>query len=168
MPSSDLKFVEHCMNSGQCFLERYTNKYATMGHAFFTVFVIWAKRGSPSASHVPEYTFPFLLTNNEFQDQGSTVSIVTRLRARRLWYSTGRGREFFSSPPRQDRLCGLSSLLSSGYRGLFLHRLKRSGREAGHSPPSSTETKMRGALFPLLSMSSWRGASLSEGYAFMA
>jgi hypothetical protein len=33
--------------------------------------------------------------------------------------SPGRGWEFFSSPPRPDRLWGLPSLLHTGYRGIF-------------------------------------------------
>jgi len=33
--------------------------------------------------------------------------------------SSCRGREFFCSPARPDRLWGPSSLLSDGYRGLF-------------------------------------------------
>jgi hypothetical protein len=48
----------------------------------------------------------------------------------------GRGREFFSSPPRQDRLWGPPSPLYSGYPGG-----KRPGREADHVPPSSAEVK---------------------------
>jgi hypothetical protein len=31
----------------------------------------------------------------------------------------GEFREFFSSPPRPERLCGPSSLLSNGYKGLY-------------------------------------------------
>jgi hypothetical protein len=51
--------------------------------------------------------------------------------------SPGRGLEFFSSPPRPDRHW---TLLSNGYQGLFL-AVKRPGREADHSPPSSAEVK---------------------------
>jgi hypothetical protein len=40
-----------------------------------------------------------------------------------------------------DRLWGPLSLLSNGYRGFFPHRVKRLGREAYHSPPSSAEVK---------------------------
>jgi len=31
----------------------------------------------------------------------------------------GRGRDFLSSPPRPDRLCGPTTLISSGCRGLL-------------------------------------------------
>jgi hypothetical protein len=34
-------------------------------------------------------------------------------------WSTGKGWEFFSSPPRPDRLWGPPSLLSNGYQGIF-------------------------------------------------
>jgi hypothetical protein len=46
----------------------------------------------------------------------------------------------FSSPRRPDRFRGPHSLLSSGYRGSF-PGLKRQGREADHSPPTSAEIK---------------------------
>jgi hypothetical protein len=36
--------------------------------------------------------------------------------------------------------------------------VKRPGREADHSPPSSAEARMRGAIPPLPNTSSWRGA----------
>jgi hypothetical protein len=67
----------------------------------------------------------------------------------------GGGWEFFSSPPRPERLWGPASLLSNGYQGLFLWGVKRPGRKADHSPPSSAEVK-NGAI-PLLPQ-----------YAFMA
>jgi len=51
---------------------------------------------------------------------------------------------------------GLTHLLSVVYRGLF-PQIKRPGREADHSPSSSTEVRIRGAV-PLLSdIYSWRG-----------
>jgi hypothetical protein len=44
------------------------------------------------------------------------------------------GQNFFSSLLRPDRLCGSSSLISSGYRGLFPPPpVKRPGLEADHS-----------------------------------
>jgi hypothetical protein len=49
--------------------------------------------------------------------------------------------EFFSSPPRPDRLWGPGSLLSNGYHGLFPLGVERPGREADHSPPSSADVK---------------------------
>jgi hypothetical protein len=48
--------------------------------------------------------------------------------------SLGKDWEFFSSPPRPDRLKGPPSLLSSG---TLSQGLKRPWREADHSPPSS-------------------------------
>jgi hypothetical protein len=36
--------------------------------------------------------------------------------------------------------------------------LKRPGREADHSPPTSAEVKKRGSIHQLPHMSSWRGA----------
>jgi hypothetical protein len=57
----------------------------------------------------------------------------------------GRGREFFSSSPRPDRLWIPPSFLSSGYRDSF-SGCKVAGwgggeGEADHSPPSSSEVK---------------------------
>jgi hypothetical protein len=62
---------------------------------------------------------------------------VTRLRAGLL---EGQGRKLLASPPRPDRLWGPSSLLSNGYRS-FSAAVKRPGREADHSLPSSAEVK---------------------------
>jgi hypothetical protein len=40
--------------------------------------------------------------------------------------------------------------------------VKRSGREADHSPPSSAEVKKREAIHPFPNMPSWRGAQLKH------
>jgi hypothetical protein len=40
--------------------------------------------------------------------------------------------------------------------------VKRPGREADHSPPSSAEFKMSGAITPLPNTSSWCGAQLKH------
>jgi hypothetical protein len=75
---------------------------------------------------------------------GSSVSLVTELRTGQMGPdSLGKGREFFSSPPRPDRLGDPPSLLSNEYRELS-PGLKRSEREPDHPRPYST--------------SSWRGA----------
>jgi hypothetical protein len=47
-----------------------------------------------------------------------------------------------SVPQRQDRPRGAANLLSNGYRGALSPKIKRPGREADHSPPSSAEVKM--------------------------
>jgi hypothetical protein len=52
----------------------------------------------------------------------------------------GGGCEFFSSPSRPEWLCGPPAFYPVGTRGSFLG-VKRPGREADHSPPSSTEVK---------------------------
>jgi hypothetical protein len=52
----------------------------------------------------------------------------------------GRGWEFFSSQPCPHLLWGPTNLLSNGYRE-FSTGVKRSGRDADHSPPSSAEVK---------------------------
>jgi hypothetical protein len=45
-----------------------------------------------------------------------------------------------------DRLWGLPSLLSNGYRGALSLGVKRPGREADHSPQSSAKVKNGGAI----------------------
>jgi hypothetical protein len=72
---------------------------------------------------------------------------------------------FFSSPQRPDRLWGPPSLLYSGYRDC-LSGLKRQGREAHHSSPSSTKVKKGGAILPLFYMSSWHNQVQGELYLF--
>jgi hypothetical protein len=71
---------------------------------------------------------------------GISVSIMTRLRAGRPGFYSWQNKYFYSSPPHPDRLWGSPSLLSIEYQGLF-PGLKRPGREADHSPPSSAEIK---------------------------
>jgi hypothetical protein len=53
----------------------------------------------------------------------------------------GGGWEFFSSTPCTDQLWCSPSLLSNGYPGALCLGLKRPGREADHSFPSSAEVK---------------------------
>jgi hypothetical protein len=54
----------------------------------------------------------------------------------------GRGKRFFSSPKRRDRLWAPLSLLLKGYRSPFPW-VQRSRREVTHSPPSSAPVKNR-------------------------
>jgi hypothetical protein len=66
----------------------------------------------------------------------SSVGMATRLRTGRSGFQdsiTGGTWEFFSSPPRPERLWGPHILPSLG--------VKRPGREVDHSPPSSAEVK---------------------------
>jgi hypothetical protein len=51
------------------------------------------------------------------------------------------GSSIFSSPRRPDRLWGPPNLLSNGYWGLSPREVKRLGREADRSPPTSAEVK---------------------------
>jgi hypothetical protein len=76
--------------------------------------------------------------------------------------SPGRGWEFFFSPPRSDRFWGPPSLLSNGYQGFF--PWGQSGRVVKlttqfHLAPGS---RMPGAIPPLPSTTSWRGAQLKK------
>jgi len=69
-------------------------------------------------------------------------------------FLTGAVNVLLSCPPRLDRLWGLLSLLSSGYRGPFLG-LYWPKRVGDHSPPSSAE------------VNTWSCAS-APTYVFMA
>jgi hypothetical protein len=57
-----------------------------------------------------------------------------------------RSKRFFFMPQHPDKLCGPSSLLSNGYRELFLNQ---PGCEVDHSTPSCAKVKNSGAI-PLL------------------
>jgi hypothetical protein len=52
-------------------------------------------------------------------EQGSLVSVVTRLRDGRPRFDSKQRQGFFSSPPRLDRFWGRTSLLSSEYWDSF-------------------------------------------------
>jgi len=63
-----------------------------------------------------------------------------------------------SSPPRPDRLWGPLASCPMGTRSSF-YRVKRPGREAEHSPPSSAKVKECVKLyFHSPNTLSWRGA----------
>jgi hypothetical protein len=47
--------------------------------------------------------------------------------------------KILSFPSRPDELWGLPSLLSNEYRGTLSSGVKRQGREADHSPPTSAK-----------------------------
>jgi hypothetical protein len=51
------------------------------------------------------------------------------------------GSRIFSAPCRPDRLWGPPNLLYNEYRALYPRGVKRQGREADHSPPTSAEVK---------------------------
>jgi hypothetical protein len=71
---------------------------------------------------------------------------------------SGKGKIFFSSPQRPDRLWCPHSLLYNGYWGAVSPVVKQPGREADHSPPPNAEVKNGGAVPPFPETSSWRGA----------
>jgi hypothetical protein len=58
-----------------------------------------------------------------------------------------RGWEFFSSPPRPDRLWGPPSLLNQWVPRTLNPGIKRPEREADHLPPPSAEVKEFVALY---------------------
>jgi hypothetical protein len=69
------------------------------------------------------------------------------------------GLEFFSSPPWPDRLCPPAQPLTQRLPGVLFLRVKRPGREADKSPPSSAEV---GAIPPLPHTPSWLGTQLKH------
>jgi hypothetical protein len=62
------------------------------------------------------------------------------------------GAKFVSSPRHPDRLWSPPILLSNGYRGIFLRRVKQPGREADHIrvPPTTSEVKNAWIYTPTL------------------
>jgi hypothetical protein len=71
-------------------------------------------------------------------------------------FHTRQGQEILSSSQRPDRPWGPPSLLSNWYRGDFSLEVKRPGRAAYHSTPSSAEVKNIGGIPPFPHTSSWR------------
>jgi hypothetical protein len=68
-----------------------------------------------------------------------------------------RDKIFFSSPVLTQALKSTHPPIQ-WVSGLFSPGVKRQGREADHSPPSSAEVKKGGAILSLPHTSSWRGA----------
>jgi hypothetical protein len=76
--------------------------------------------------------------------------------------NSGMGWEFFSSPPRPDRLWGPSSLLSNVYKGLFPWGKSGRGVKLNTHLHLVPRLRMRGSISPLLNTPSWRGADLKK------
>jgi hypothetical protein len=75
----------------------------------------------------------------------SCNSSVARLRVGRPGFDSSRQGLFFS-PPRWYRLRGSFSLLANGYQELCPPGVRWLGRETNHTPPSSVEVRMHGAV----------------------
>jgi hypothetical protein len=69
-----------------------------------------------------------MVTGHGLDDQGVRVQVPV-------------GARIYISPCRPDRLWGPLNLLPNGYWGLFPRGVKRPGREADHSPPTSADVK---------------------------
>jgi len=80
------------------------------------------------------------------------ISIVTKLRGGRPGFDSRHGREiaFSLSLPRSDWLCGPTSLLSSGYWGVFLRSVKLTIHDR-----LVPRLGMRGAITPHPHTSTW-------------
>jgi hypothetical protein len=94
------------------------------------------------------------------QSRGSAVGIATGygLDGRRAGVRVLVGARIFTSPCRPDWRWGPPSLLSNGYQRFFPRRVKRPGREADHSPPTSAEVKKMCIYTSTPLTSSWRSA----------
>jgi hypothetical protein len=86
----------------------------------------------------------------------SSVGITMSYRLDDRGLIPGRGKRFVYIPQCPEHLW-VPPNLSLNTEDFFLG-VKRSGREADHSPPSSTEDKNGGATPPVSRTSSWRGA----------
>jgi hypothetical protein len=88
------------------------------------------------------------------RSRGSSVDVVTGYGLHGRVLIPGSGKIFFS-PLHPDRLRGTPCLVSSVYGALFPTGVKRPGREADNSPPSSAEVKNVGAPPPCMSSRHW-------------
>jgi hypothetical protein len=73
--------------------------------------------------------------------RGSSVSIVTRLRTERPGFNSQQGKKFFLLTTASRPTLGPTQPLIQWVQCAVSLRLKRPGREADHSPPSSAEVK---------------------------
>jgi hypothetical protein len=92
------------------------------------------------------------------RSRDSSVGIVTGCGLDDRGLIPGRGKRFFCTASKAA--LGPPSLLSNGYRGLFRRGLKRTGREANHSPSFSANVKNGGATSPFPHSSAWCGVKL--------
>jgi hypothetical protein len=95
------------------------------------------------------------LTLSNSMSRGSSVGIATgyELHYRGVGVPVPLASRIFYSPLRPHRLWGPPDLLSNRYQGLFPRGIKRQGREANHSPPTSVEVHTSTLHTP-----SWRSA----------
>jgi hypothetical protein len=77
------------------------------------------------AARTSETLVNFYQTTRRYKIRDSTVSTVTRPRAKRPVFDSRQGQIFFPWPPRSERLLGQPSLLPTGCRGLFRPEVKR-------------------------------------------
>jgi hypothetical protein len=103
------------------------------------------------------YEGPYFAVFFLFSNYRSSVGIATGYWLDHRGSIRGRDKKFFSTPERSDRLWGPVSY-PMGTGGSLLPGVKRQGREADHTPPSSAEVKNGGAIRPLPHISLWRGA----------
>jgi hypothetical protein len=87
--------------------------------------------------------YVLLQCTNSIRSLDSSVDIATgcELNDGGVGFQVPVGSRVVPSPSRPDRLWGLPSLISNGFRGAISPRVKRPGRESNYSPPNSVEVK---------------------------